>query len=152
MVSRLLMALPMLAITAFAIMQAGTLLQQSLSFTGAQTEISFWGRGDYQPGQETVERIGRSIATQLQSAPEHPEYLALQANYAQWRAYWARGMEDQSRFAGLAVNSQYAALESRPAHRHSWSKMVEYASGSTTGEAMLHKAEARLRELQPERI
>ena len=152
MVSRLLMALPVLVLTAFAILQAATLFQQSLSFTRAQTEISFWGRSDYQPGQATIERTGQSIAAQLQIAPENPEYLALQANYAQWRAYWARGMVDQPRFAGLAVDSQYAALQSRPAHRHSWSKMVEYAAGSTTGEAMLHKAEARLRELQPERI
>jgi hypothetical protein len=125
-----------------------TTAREDLANARAQAEISFWGRGEYQPEPHTIERTGRTIEALLRQAPAHPEYLALQASYSGWRAYWEHDPERQADFAQQAVSSQYAALESRPAHRHSWSKMVEYASRTTTGEAMRVAAQARQQALQ----
>jgi hypothetical protein len=146
------MALPLvlLVVLAVALMGAYTsfaTFARDLAFTSARTELSFWGRDRYQPEPNTIRRTGRSIDALLQAAPTNPEYLGLQASYAAWQAYWSESRNERAGFNGQAVQSQYKALQSRPAHRHSWSKMVEYASRTTTGEAMLIDARARLQAL-----
>jgi hypothetical protein len=150
------MAAPLVVLAAaLALMGAYTgftTFTQDLAFTAARTELSFWGRDSYQPEAGTIERIGQSIDALLQGAPGNPQYLGLQASYAAWQAYWAENTGERASFNSEAVQSQYQALQSRPAHRHSWAKMVEYASRTTTGEAMLIEAQARLRTLSVARV
>jgi hypothetical protein len=146
------MAAPILALALVAAYTGFTTFAQDLAFTNAQTELSFWGSDSYQPEPKTIELTGRTIDALLQNAPGHPEYLGLQANYAAWQAYWATDTIERVSFSQQAVQSQHAALQSRPAHRHSWSKMVEYASRASDGEVMLQQAQARLRALQPNEI
>jgi len=142
-------AAPILVLTVFAVYQASTRFQQSVNYTSAQTEISFWGRANYQPEPATIERTGGAVAALVEQVPGHPDYLALQASYAIWIAHWAGDLEDKSAHAGQSVDSQYQALQSRPAHRHSWVKMVEYSARTPTGGGMLQQARGRLQLLQP---
>jgi hypothetical protein len=145
----LLRVAPVLFVALAATWQAASLLQQNLAFTKAQTEVGFWGRGEYQPESSTIENTGRRINTLVQRSPGHPEYLGLQANYATWRGYWAQDMEERMAFSLQAMASQKSALQTRPAHRHSWSKMVEYAARTSTGEAAQIAAQAHLQALLP---
>jgi len=147
--------LPVVFAAALALMGAYTgfiTFTQDLAFTGAQTELSFWGRDGYQPEAGTIARTGQSIDALLQGAPGNPEYLGLQASYATWQAYWAENTDERASFNAQAVQSQYKGLQSRPAHRHGWTKMVEYASRTTTGEPMLIAAQAHLRALSVARV
>ena len=132
--------------------QAAKLFNRDLLFTGVETELGFWGRGDYHPTEATIERTGRTLGELLSLSPADPQTLILRANYAAWRGYWAQDIQQGQHFNQQAVQAQYAALESRPAHRHSWSKMVEYAARASDGEVMLQQAQARLRALQPNEI
>lgn len=122
-------------------------VRQDLAFTRAQTEISFWGRGSYVPEAATIARTGHSVDALLAQSHGHPQYLALAAEYAIWRSHWAQDMAHKSSFAGQALSRQAAALQSRPAHRQSWLKMVEYASRTRDGEAVLKRAQTRLQAL-----
>jgi hypothetical protein len=146
------MAAPILALALVGAHRGFTTFAQDLAFTNAQTELSFWGSDSYQPEPETIKYTGQTIDALLQNAPGHPEYLGLQANYAAWQAYWSKNRNNRASFNSQAVQSQHKALQSRPAHRHSWSKMVEYAARASTGEAILQQARARLQALQPNEV
>jgi len=54
--------------------QSATLFRMDLAFTAAETELSFWGRGDYQPTEATRARISRELGVLLEGAPAHPDY------------------------------------------------------------------------------
>ena len=124
------------------------LLRQDLAYTRAETELSFWGRGDYQPREHTIERTGLDLAALLAAQPAHPDYLSLDAYYQSWRGHWSTGVTERLDFNQQAVDSQYAALQARPAHRQGWTKMLEYAARTTGGEAVIDTARARLQLLQ----
>ena len=148
MPGRILRVAPVLIVTLVVTWQAATVLQQDLAYTRPQTEVSFWGRDAYQPDTRTIKATGNTIATLVKGRPGHPEYLALQANYSSWQAYRAQTMEERMAYGRQAVNSQMAAQQSRPAHRHGWQKVIEYASRTTDGEALLNGAKERLQALQ----
>jgi len=116
-----------LAMAVAVVAQAANLFSQNLLFTRAQTEVSFWGRGDYRPDEETIRRTSELLNDLLVSEPAHPDYLGLQANATVWLAYWS-AHDDREQYAQRAINIQYAALLPRPAHRHSWVKLAEYLS------------------------
>lgn len=144
-----LMAIPILALALVGAHRGFTTFRQDLVFTSAQTELSFWGRDTYQPEPKTISHTGQAIGALLQDAPGHPEYLGLQANFAAWQAYWAKDPIERASFSLQAVQNQKAALQSRPAHRHSWAKMVEYASRTRGGGDMRDTAQARQEALRP---
>jgi hypothetical protein len=125
---RSLVALLTIAVTVVCVVHAFSAFQQNLLFTRAQTEVSFWGRGDYHPTPATITVTRQQLQTLVTHSPGHPDYLALQANAAVWLAYWSRqantvGQPDSTQ---QAIASQQAALLSRPAHRFSWNKLAEY--------------------------
>lgn len=122
---------------------------QNLAYTRAQTEISFWGRGDYQPTPQVIGDTGQNLQALLQEAPRHPENLTLQAYFTAWQAYWSPDLNTRDALNREAVEIQYLALLSRPAHRQGWLKMVEYASRASSAEMMLQLAQNRLASLQP---
>jgi hypothetical protein len=143
-----LIGLAFLALALAGVWQAMGTIQRDITFTAAQTEVSFWGREQYQPTAATIERTGALIGKLTRRPNSHPEHLALQGAYASWRSYWAEDSSARSEFATLAVNSQFRALESRPGHRHGWAKMVEYSSRDAQGAARLEQAQARFEALQ----
>ena len=122
---------------------------QDLEYTRVQAEISFWGRGTYQPAQGVIEHTGDVIGGLLRAAPAQPELLELQAHYLAWRAYWSEDPGRRDDFGQAAADSQYLALLSRPANRQGWSKMLEYASRTRSGQAMQQLARQRLASLRP---
>jgi len=143
-ISAKLLALLLLGLGLAGVVQAAHLFSQDLIFTRAQTELSFWGRGSYRPEQQTMILTQQALDQLLSGAPANPEYLALQANYAAWQGFWAEDFREAQAFGRVAVDTQYAALETRPAHRHGWAKMVEYASRIHDGKSMRQEAQARL--------
>jgi hypothetical protein len=148
-VSRNALKILPLVIAALALVyQAAQLMRQDLIYTGAQTELSFWGRGDYQPVAGNVEGTRKAIESLLRRSPGHPDYLSLQAGYDVWRAYWASNPRDREQLGEQAVRSQYQALVSRPAHRRSWLKLEGYAARIADGQALFEEARDRLRVLQ----
>jgi hypothetical protein len=142
-----IMTVPLLLLALLGVYAGIITFQQDLAFTAAQTEISFWGRDNYQPELKTIKHAGHTIDTLLQQAPLHPEYLGLSAKYEAWQAYWTSEPDERVSFNQGAVQSQYKAMLSRPAHRQGWSMMLDYASRTGDGEAMLSKAQARLQAL-----
>lgn len=143
MSARLFGSLPLIAALA-GVVQAVNLFSQDLIFTRTQTEVSFWGRGSYRPEPETMILTRQALDQLLAGAPANPEYLALQANYVAWQGYWAEDFREAQAFGLEALDAQHAALESRPAHRHGWAKMIEYSSRIDSGKPMRQEAQARL--------
>lgn len=138
-----------LILTIILIAHGLRLFQQDLAFTGAETELSFWGRETYHPLQPTIQRTGQTIDALVQSSPQHPSYLELQAYYLSWLGYWSADVEERLSFNDQSLQTQYRALQARPANRQSWIKMVEYSSRTVGGEAMLAQAQARVSALSP---
>lgn len=126
-----------------------TLVLQDLAYTRVQTELGFWGRDDYHPLPQAVVETERTLQSLLLARPQHPDFLILLARYDAWQAYWSQDLRAREDFSRSALENQYLALESRPAHRHSWSTMVEYASRSRGGESEMQLAQARLEALLP---
>ena len=96
--------------------QGLALLQRDLAFTAAETEVSFWGREDYQPTQATIARTGRQLEALLARAPEHPEYQLLAASYYAWRAWWADDAELEAQYTRMGQQAREIARQSRPAY------------------------------------
>ena len=119
-----------------------------LQYSQLSAEIGFWGRDGYMPEPALRADVGRGVENLLSAAPRQPEYLALLASYQAWQAHYATDVEERIALNNLAMFSLYRGLESRPAHRHGWSKMVEYASRSTVGAPVLQEAGRRLERLQ----
>jgi hypothetical protein len=150
---RSLVALLTLAVTVVCVAHAFSAFQQNLLFTRAQTEVSFWGRGDYHPTPASITVTRQQLQTLVTQSPGHPDYLALQANAAVWLAYWSQqestvGQPDDAQYA---IDSQQASILSRPAHRFSWKKLAEYVGrGQPTVEnqALAVLAQGRINALQ----
>lgn len=137
-----------IALVAAGVLQAADFLRQDLLFTRAETEIGFWGRDGYQPTATSIEQTERDLARLLSLAPQHPAYLSLQASYMAWRSYWAEDPEVAQHHGWQAVEAQLAALESRPARRQDWSKMVQYSSRVKGGTALRRLARERIAALE----
>ena len=142
-----LIALALMALALVGVWQGVDTLRRDIAFTTAQTEVSFWGRGSYRPEPETIILTQQTLDELLSGAPANPEYLAMQANYAAWQGYWTEDFREAQAFGLEAVDAQHAALESRPAHRQGWAKMVEYASRLHDGKPMRQEAKARVNAL-----
>ena len=107
--------------------QSATVFRLDLAFTAAETELSFWGRGDYQPDDASRQRTAQALEALLAVAPRHPDYLALAAYHDAWRAYREDDPTLAQPYAVRALNNQYGAQLNRPAYRQGWEKMVGYA-------------------------
>lgn len=141
-----------LALALTGVVHGANLFRQNLLFIQAETEVSFWGRGTYRPTEKTLRNTNRSIEALLGHQPANPGYLALQASALVWQAYWieASGQQEQQqqRLGNQAINVQQTALISRPAHRHSWTKLIEYAERAQGEDALITQARAGLKGLQ----
>jgi hypothetical protein len=125
------------------------LLQRDLVFNAAETEVSFWGRGEYQPSEQTREATGRAVEHLVSVAPAHPDYLTLAASYYAWRAWWAEEGVAENAYNTRALAAQYVAQQSRPAYRQGWESMLRYAALVDETGAQLKLAQRRLDALQP---
>ena len=121
---------------------AGT-FTRDLAFTELETEVSFWGRGEYHPEVATVEGVSRSLESLLQLRPSHPDFLALQASVFAWQAYWSKGSVAADSYAIAAVDAQHASLVSRPAFLPGWGNLATYAARVQGQEDLIVLAKSR---------
>jgi len=133
------LALAALGLAVTVAWQSATTFRLDLAFTAAETELSFWGRGDYQPDDASRQRTSQALEALLAAAPHHPDYLALAAYHDAWRAYREDDPTLAQPYALRALDNQYGAQQARPAYRQGWEKMVGYArrAGSAEGAAAL---------------
>lgn len=127
--------------------RAADVFVANLQFTAVETEVSFWGQGNYQPDPQTIERTLKSIGSLVGDFPEQPSYLNLSAAASAWLAYWAISAQEQERWLEQSFSAQFAAIRSRPAHRHSWIKLIEYLSNTNNSDETELWAKARLASL-----
>jgi hypothetical protein len=118
-----------------------------LEYRRLVTEVGFWGRDGYLPTDDVLAQTATDLDGLLARAPRQPDYLSLRASVFAWQAYASGDVDERIAYSNRAMQSQYAALRARPAHRHAWLKMVQYASRATTGAARLEQAERRLHSL-----
>lgn len=144
----LILALCALAVSGVFAWQAANLIRQDLLFTAVQTEVGFWGRGNYLPDEQTRDNVGNQLDRLLSQSPSHPGYLGLAAHYYAWRAYWDEPPASLD-YAWRALRSQALAQENRPAHRPGWVKMQGYATGLEGAGQQLRQARERLTVLSP---
>ena len=121
-----LYALPVAVLALYTTGHAANSFKQDLQFTGIETEVSFWGRGDYLPTEATIRRTNQSMDKLLHNTPGHSTYLSLQANSYTWQAYWEEDSKTTRELSEKAVQLQTFALHSRPAHLQSRAKLNEY--------------------------
>lgn len=96
--------------------ESAQLFRQDLAYTEVETEVSFWGRGEYHPDAPTRDSVGELLAGLLHQQPDHPGYLMLAASYYDWEAYWAETAEREYDYTQRAAAARNAARQSRPAH------------------------------------
>jgi len=140
------LALATLGLAVTLAWQAATLFHLDLAFTATETELSFWGRGEYEPAEATRETTGRELDALLAAAPDHPDYLTLAAYHAAWLAYREDDPTVARPYALQAVDKQYAAQQNRPAYRQGWAKLVEYSRRAASDRGAL--AQQRLEALR----
>lgn len=130
------------------IKEAASLFVGNLQFTNAETEVSFWGRENYQPTANAIKRTTRTIDALLSDSSRHPSYLSLQSNILVWLAYWEADQSAQDLLMKQTIAVQIRAIKSRPAHRQSWIKLLEYLSNSNNSGETERWARGQLTDLQ----
>ena len=70
-----------------------------LEFTRLETEISFWGRGDYVPTERTRERMDSQITRFANDHPRLADAHRLRASQLVWEAYWASDVANRKTLA-----------------------------------------------------
>ena len=123
---RLLAALALL-ISLVTAAVAGNMIATDLEFTRLETEISFWGRGDYVPAELTRSRMDREVMAFASDHPQLADARRLLASQLAWEAYWAENPGDRAALASEAVASQLRLLILRPASRQGWENLLEYS-------------------------
>ena len=102
---------------ALAMVEQGfSLFQRDLAFTAAETEVSFWGQGDYQPTVEKREWVGQQLGELLAESPGNPEYQLLAASYYAWQAWWTDDPELEQQYTQKGQQAREFARQSRPAY------------------------------------
>lgn len=123
-------------------------IQHDLIFSELETEVSFWGRGAYQPTQATRRSIASRLEHQLQISPQNSRLLTLRANQLAWEGFWSESDEDYSRYLRQAIETQYASLLTRPAYGQGWSKLLQYQAVDEAGEELHELARVQMQKLQ----
>lgn len=123
---------------------SSALLRNDLAFTPLDTELSFWGRGDYRPTEAERAAMEARIPALLARSPKHPDYLLLRASQLEWEAYWTG---DES-LAKQANKSRFLALQQRPIDARVWRQYRDAAIGIGAEPARVTLAEAQLAALR----
>ena len=147
----MLTKLPVLLTLPLVLLLAGSAWQHipnNLLFAQLEAELPFWGQEGYHPTDATRTRTSNGIAHLTTTAPENPNYWTLRAGQQAWEAWWAEDQAAATTHNKAAADAQWQALQSRPAHGHSWQKMLEYAQGAPGQDARITEANEQLELLQ----
>ena len=102
---------------ALAMVEQGfSLMQRNLAFSAADTEVSFWGQGDYQPTAAKREWVGQQVGDLLDQSPGNPDYQLLAASYYAWQAWWADDPALEAQYTRMGQRAAEMARQSRPAY------------------------------------
>ncbi|MEP4486932.1 MAG: hypothetical protein ABJ013_14980 [Halioglobus sp.] len=123
-------------------------IQHDLIFDELEAEVSFWGRGSYQPTESTRHSIASRLEKQLQINPKLTRLRALEASRLAWEGYWSSTDRDYKQFSRLAIEAQYASLATRPAYGQGWSKLLQYQAADELGEELHEVARVQLQKLK----
>jgi len=135
----LLMALAYFAVSAFI---------QDVQFTELETEVSFWGRGSYQPVEEVRSGVDQGIQNLLGMFPDDSRVLALRASQYAWEAYWEPSIAQRQHFGRAALQTQFASQRLRPAYGQGWSKLLQYQAVDVQGQELHAVAKVQLQNLK----
>lgn len=102
------------------------MIRNHLAFTQLETEVSFWGRGEYMPTDTTRERTAGEIQQLVDATPKDARAHTLQASQQAWESYWQQNPE----LTENAIKAQKQALDWRPARAQDQRLMVEYEQRS----------------------
>lgn len=138
----------LIALMLLLVAQAVAVLRAEVLFSSVETELSFWGRSDYQPSGALRKRTGQRVSQLASTWPQNANYLTLHANQLAWEGYWGGKTEEASQHWKRAAQAQRKALQYRPAHRQDWVKLLQYAAALDAGTALQFEASARLEALQ----
>ena len=116
---------------------------RDIQFTALDTELSFWGRENYQPTEAIRANTGAGITALLISSPANANYLTLRASQLAWEGYWVAGGAGRE-LDQQALAAQAQAQRSRPAYGLGWLYLLEYAERAGADEEYLAQARNRL--------
>jgi hypothetical protein len=140
--------LPVIVLLLIVAYQSWGTLRQDLYFTRLETEVSFWGRGDYMPYDDTRASIDRDIQQLIARFPNDSRLLALRASQLAWEGYWAASATEQQQRQQAALLTQFSAQQQRPAYGQGWSKLLQYQPTDDAGEELQGLARDQLRKLK----
>lgn len=141
-------AFSLIALMLLLVAQAVAVLRAEVLFSSVETEVSFWGRRDYQPSGALRKRTDQRVSQLVSNWPQNANYLTLHANQLAWEGYWGGKTEAASQYWRRAAQAQRKALQYRPAHRQDWVKLLQYAAALDADTALQVEASARLETLQ----
>ena len=121
---------------------------RDIHFTSLETEVSFWGRGSYEPTVSTRTHVDAQLQMALQNYPANAPLLTLRASQLAWEGYWADSSNDHLQYTRAAMEAELAALYARPAYGQGWLKLLQYQVVDESGEELHQEARARLQKLK----
>ena len=121
---------------------------RDIHFTSLETEVSFWGRGSYEPTVSTRANVDAKLQAMLQNFPANAPILTLRASQLAWEGYWADSSEAHLQYTQEAMEAELAALYARPAYGQGWLKLLQYQAVDESGEELHQEARARLQKLK----
>ena len=134
--------------TCAVVLNALQVFVRDIQFTSLETEVSFWGRGSYEPTVSTRADVDAQLSLALQHYPTSAPLLTLRASQLAWEGYWAVSSEDQLQYTRVAMEAELASLHARPAYGQGWLKLLQYQAVDEAGEELHEVARAQMQTLK----
>ena len=130
------------------VLNAVQVFVRDIKFTSLETEVSFWGRGSYEPTVSTRAHVDTQLSLALQTYPTNAPLLTLRASQLAWEGYWAVSSEDQLQYTRVAMEAELASLHARPAYGQGWLKLLQYQALDESSEELHREARVQLQKLK----
>jgi hypothetical protein len=125
---RLLIALPLVTAGLFLLISSSTIALGNLQQHRLATQLSFWGRDDYQPTEQVRNKTYRQARQLAESLPVDPDRLALAAYAQNWAWYFEKDPSLALQHAEAALSWQQQVVVMRPASIGDWATLARYAA------------------------
>ena len=134
--------------TCAVVLNALQVFVRDIQFTSLETEVSFWGRGTYQPTGPTRADVDAQLSLALQTYPTNAPLLTLRASQLAWEGYWSVSSEYQLQYTRAAMEAELASLHARPAYGQGWLKLLQYQAVDESSEELHREARVQLQKLK----
>lgn len=122
-VRRAAIVFPLVLMLAVLLLASLRIIRADLAFRSAEVEVSFWGRGQYQPEASAIAAADAALRRALELRPRQAEYLRLQSRLLMWQAYWSDSRERAAELELRAIAILLRAARLRPAHTATWQEL-----------------------------